>query len=96
MNCSVFSHKYSAYVKAPRFIRGRYLLLMILPTVLGSFLCMTLAQANESAINVVDTWVEDGFLFQVAFETEPSNIHCQLDGEGLIEFEVAYDAQTNR
>ncbi len=56
---------------------------------------MTPVQANESTINIVDTWVEDGFLFQVAFEAEPTNSHCQMDGEGLIEFEVAYDAQTS-
>ncbi len=29
------------------------------------------------------------------FEAQPTNAKCELYGEGLIEFEVAYDAQTS-
>lgn len=56
---------------------------------------MTPAHANESPIDIVDTWVEDGFMFHEAFEAQPANANCSFCGEGLIEFEVTYDAQTS-
>jgi len=71
------------------------LLTIITLACLASFILIPLAQANESNIDIVDTWVEDGFLFHVAFEAQPANANCELEGEGLIEFKVAYDAQTS-
>ena len=64
-------------------------------TLLGEGLLMAPVHANESPITIVDTWVEDGFLFHIELEAQPSNASCALSGEGLIEFEVAYDAQTS-
>ena len=46
--------------------------------------------AYEPNIQIVDSWVEDGFEFYVAFESTPSNATCAITGEGLIEFEVSY------
>lgn len=66
---------------------------IILPTLLGSCLLMAPAQASEPQIDIVDTWVEDGNLFHVAFEAQPINANCSLDGEGIIEFGVAYHSQ---
>ena len=37
--------------------------------------------------------VEDGNLFHVAFEAQPINANCSVDGEGIIEFGVAYHSQ---
>lgn len=56
---------------------------------------MTPAHANESPIDILDTWVEDGFLFHVAFEAQPAKVNCSLCGESLIEFEVTYDPQAS-
>ncbi len=94
MNRCPFTHNFSYDSITKLFPEGRFLLQIILLTLLGSFPLMTPAQANESNIDIVDSWVEDGFLFHVAFEAEPSNAKCALNGEGLIEFEVAYVAQT--
>ncbi len=95
MNRPFFNNNYSIYSMAKRFVDERVLPQVILTTLLGSFLWMTPVQANESTINIVDTWVEDGFLFHVAFKALPANANCSLNGEGLIEFEVVYDAQTS-
>jgi len=95
MNRFPFTHNFSHYSITNLFSGGRLLLQIILLTLLGLFLLMTPAQANESNIDIVDSWVEDGFLFHVAFKAEPTNAKCALNGEGLIEFEVAYDAQTS-
>ena len=65
---------------------------LVLFTLIGMVLVFSTSHANETQVEVVDSWVEDGFLFHVAFETEPSNANCALNGEGLIAFEVAYDA----
>ena len=95
MNRCPFTHNFSLDSITKLFPEERLLLQIILLTLLGSFPLMTPAQANESNINIVDSWVEDGFLFHVEFEAQPTNANCALDGEGLIEFEVAYDAQTS-
>ena len=95
MNRCPFTHNFSYDSITKLFPEGRLLLQIILLTLLGSFPLMTPAQANESPINIVDSWVEDGFLFHVEFEARPTNAICALNGEGLIEFEVAYDAQTS-
>lgn len=46
--------------------------------------------AEESPISVIESWVEDGYEFHVGLEAPSSNTECPLQGEGLIEFEVAY------
>lgn len=75
---------------------GRSILPKIsLMALLGSFLLITPVHASESTIDIVGTWVKDGFLFHVDFEAEPTNANCSLNGKGLIEFEVIYDAQTS-
>jgi hypothetical protein len=56
---------------------------------------MAPVQASDPQINIVDAWVEDGNLFHVAFETQPTNANCSLDGEGIIEFGVAYHSQSS-
>ena len=60
---------------------------------LSPILLVTPVQATESAISILDTWVEDGYLFHVALEAAPTNTQCELHGEGLIEFEVVYGTQ---
>jgi len=59
---------------------------------LGSFFLLSPAQATQLPVDIVNTWVEDGFLFHITFKTQPSKAHCSLKGEGVIEFEVVYDA----
>lgn len=68
---------------------------IILPTLLGSCLLMAPAQASDPQIDIVDTWVEDGNLFHVALKAQPTNANCSLDGEGIIEFGVAYHSQSS-
>ena len=43
----------------------------------------------------MDSWVEAGYEFYVAFKATPSNDSCSTFGEGLIEFEVTYSAPNN-
>lgn len=95
MNRSSFTYNSSHYGITKLFSGRRLLLQIILPTLFCSLFLMASAQANESPINIVDTWVEDGYLFHVAFEAQPANANCELEGEGLIEFEVAYESQTS-
>ena len=68
---------------------------IILTILLGSCLLMAPAQASDPQIDIVDTWVEDGNLFHVGFEAQPTNANCSLAGEGIIEFDVAYYAQSS-
>jgi hypothetical protein len=73
---------------------GRNLLAqIILQTLLVACVLLTPALASQSPFDIVDTWVEDGFLFHVEFDTQPTNAQCELDGEGVIEFKVTYRAQ---
>jgi hypothetical protein len=95
MSNSIFKHTYSIYGKTMRFLGGGVLTQIFLTALLGSFQLIVPAQASESTIEIVGTWVEDGYLFHVEFEAEPANANCSLNGEGLIEFEVMYDAQTS-
>jgi len=95
MNSFFFNDKYTNDELTKRHCGGRVLPQIILTTLLGSILLITPVQASTSSINVVDTWVEEGFLFHVGFEAEPANAKCELEGEGLIEFEVAYYPQTS-
>ncbi len=67
---------------------------MTLMILLGFLFFIQPVHAAESSMSIVDTWVEDGYLFHVVFEGQPANASCELEGEGLIEFEVAFDAQT--
>jgi hypothetical protein len=62
---------------------------------LGSCLLMAPAQASDPQIDIVDAWVEDGNLFHVALEAQPTNANCSLDGEGIIEFGVEYHSQSS-
>lgn len=95
MNCFFLNNKDSNLGLTQRRCDGGSLSQVILVTLLGIFLLMSPVQASTSPITVVDTWVEDGFLFHVEFEAKPANAQCELAGEGLIEFEVAYNAQTS-
>ena len=95
MNHSLFTNNFSINKLANLYTCGKRLPRIILLALLGSFFLLAPAQASESRIDIVDSWVEDGFLFHVAFEAEPANTNCELEGEGLIEFEVAYDSQTS-
>jgi hypothetical protein len=59
------------------------------------FICSSLspvppAQANEPPIEIVDTWVEDGYIFHVDFEVPPYQVYCQTTGEGYIGFNIYY------
>ena len=95
MNSSFFKVQYSNQKITMRFFGRRVFPKIFLTALLGSFLQIAPVHATESTINIVDTWVEDGFLFHVDFQAEPANTNCSLNGEGLIEFEVIYDAQTS-
>ena len=95
MNDSYFNGNHSLYRRVKLFFGDRMISRTILPTLLVSFLLMAPAQASQSSIKIVNTWVEDGFFFHVVFKAKPANAHCALDGEGLIEFEVVYDAQNS-
>lgn len=77
------------------FSGNRHFSQVILLSLLTWLVLLVPAHATELPIDIVNTWVEDGFLFHVEFEAQPANANCELEGEGLIEFEVAYDAPTN-
>ncbi|MDH5428265.1 MAG: hypothetical protein OEY57_08855 [Nitrospirota bacterium] len=68
---------------------------LILAVWLGLSLWVAPVQASTTTVTIIDTWVEDGFLFHVEFEAQPANAGCELTGEGLIEFEVTYNPQTS-
>lgn len=95
MNGSYFNNNHSIAWRVKRFLGDRMISRIILATLLVSFLLMAPAQASQQPVDIVNTWVEDGFLFHVTFKYQPSKARCALDGEGLIEFEVVYDAQTS-
>ena len=86
---------HSSQSKTPSLLRFPYLSRVVILAFLSSALLIASSQASDPQIDIVDSWVEDGFLFHVAFKAEPSNTICALNGEGLIEFEVAYDAYTS-
>lgn len=95
MNGSYFNNNHSIDRRVKRFFGDRMISRITLATLLVSFLLMAPVQASESHIKVVNTWVEDGFLFHVTFKYQQSKARCELDGEGLIEFEIVYDAQSS-
>lgn len=72
-----------------------YLSRVVFLTVFSFVFLMAPSQASEPQVEIVDSWVEDGLGFYVAFETSPSNDSCSIIGEGLIEFEVMYSAPNN-
>ncbi len=95
MNNSLINGNRSIYRMAKLFFGAGLIPRIILPTLLGSCLLMASAQASDPQIDIVDAWVEDGNLFHVAFEAQPTNANCSLDGEGIIEFGVAYHSQSS-
>ncbi len=77
-------------------VTGRiFFWLLILTTPLLPFILTIPVQASEPKIKIVDVWVEEGFLFHVTLDSHPNNSDCVLNGEGLIEFEVLYTAQSS-
>jgi hypothetical protein len=52
---------------------------LVLFALLGMVFVFSTSHANETQVEVIDSWVEDGFLFHVAFESEPSNANCALN-----------------
>jgi len=50
----------------------------------------TLAQASELQIEIVDSWVEEGYIFHVDFQVPPYNVNCATTGAGFIAFNVYY------
>jgi hypothetical protein len=93
MNGSLINGNRSIYRMVKLFSGAGLIPGIILTILLGSCLLMAAAQASEPQIDIVDTWVEDGNLFHVAFEAQPINANCSVDGEGIIEFGVAYHSQ---
>jgi hypothetical protein len=54
-------------------------------------LCLTTsAQAGEPQIDILNSWVEDGYIFHVDFEVLPYHVYCQTTGSGYIGFNVHY------
>ena len=80
----------SSQTKTPSLFRVSYLSRIVFLTFFSFILLMTSSQASEPRVEIVDSWVEDGFGFYVVFEASPSNDSCSIIGEGLIEFEVTY------
>ena len=85
----------SSQTKTPSLFRVSYLSRIVFLTFFSFILLMTSSQASEPRVEIVDSWVEDGFGFYVVFEASPSNDSCSIIGEGLIEFEVVYAAPYN-
>ena len=95
MNGSLINGNRSIYRMTKLFFGAGLIPRIILVMLLGSYLLMASAQASDPHIDIVDTWVEDGNLFHVSFEAQPTNVSCSLDGEGIIEFGVAYYTQSS-
>ena len=95
MNSSLINGNRSIYRMTKLFFGAGLIPLIILVMLLGLWLLMASAQASDPHIDIVDTWVEDGNLFHVRFEAQPTNASCSLDGEGIIEFGVAYYTQSS-
>ncbi len=76
MNRSLINGNRSIYRMAKLFFGAGLIPRIILPTLLGSCLLMAHAQASDPQIDIVETWVEDGNLFHVAFEAQPTNANC--------------------
>jgi len=54
------------------------------------FYLTTAAQASEPQIEIVDSWVEDGYIFHVDIELPPYHDYCTTTGAGFIAFNVYY------
>ena len=60
---------------------------------LASFFTLTLttlAQASDLQMEIVDSWVEEGYIFHVEFQVPPYNVNCTTTGMGFIGFNVYY------
>ena len=73
-------------------LKVSWLVLLPLGMVLSVVLSSPTVEANEPQVDIVDSWVEDGYGFYVAFEATPTNASCSIMGEGLIEFAVDYSS----
>jgi hypothetical protein len=54
------------------------------------FLSLTSVQASDLQIEIVDSWVEDGYIFHVDFQIPPYTVNCVTTGAGFIGFNVYY------
>jgi hypothetical protein len=63
------------------------------------FLCtlspMTSAQAGDQQIDIVNSWVEDGYIFHIDFKVQPYQVNCATTGAGFIGFNVYYKDTKN-
>lgn len=91
MNGFFLNKDRSAFMMAKLFLGDKLKSGIILSTLLVPFFLLSPAQASQLPVEIVNTWVEDGFLFHVTFKAQPAKADCSLKGEGLIEFEVVYD-----
>ena len=95
MNLYQPNNFHTSQTKTPSVFGVAYLSRVVFLTFFSFVLLMTPSQASEPQIEIVDSWVEDGWGFYVAFEASPSNDSCLIIGEGLIEFQVTYWAPNN-
>jgi hypothetical protein len=51
---------------------------------------MISAKAGEPQIDIVDSWVEDGYIFHIDFKVPPYHVNCPTTGAGFIGFNVYY------
>lgn len=56
-----------------------------------SFYLTTSAQASELQIEIVDSWVEEGYIFHVDIQLPPYQDYCTTTGRGFIGFNVYYE-----
>lgn len=56
-----------------------------------SFYLTTSAQASELQIEIVDSWVEEGYIFHVDIQLPPYHDYCTTTGRGFIGFNVYYE-----
>ncbi|HBP89729.1 MAG TPA: hypothetical protein PKK23_11305 [Nitrospirales bacterium] len=50
----------------------------------------TLVEAHELKIDIVNSWVEDGYIFHINFQVSPYNLNCPTTGAGFLGFNVLY------
>lgn len=82
------------FLKSSYYFKRKNLVLLKLFAMILAFFCslslVTSTQANELEIDIVDYWVEEGYIFHVDFQVQPYNVNCTTSGAGFIGFNVYY------
>lgn len=90
MNVRFLQSIYCSHRKTPTAWKNSIRSRAFYPAIFCFLSLMIPAQASEVPIDIVDFWVEDGYIFHIDFKVPPYHVNCPTSGAGFIGFNVYY------